>query len=83
MVDNELKTFLESQGYTNIKHVEGRGICALRRFLFTIGLCYGIDKDGYTGRYCYKFQDALYCILALKNWNGKGDPSGDWVKNKF
>lgn len=71
---------LRAEGYYNIKQVPDKGICALFRFAFTTGLVIGIDNIGYYGRYCYSNrQDA---IDALKNWDGQGDPQGNWIKYK-
>ena len=70
------------EGYFLICTKEGRGICALRKFAFTIGLCYGIDKLGYVGRYCYPKELALEAVRAFINWDGTGDPEGPWLKHK-
>lgn len=76
----ELKKLLESEGYTDIKEINGRGLCGLYRFIFTTGLVTGLDSTGYSGRYCYSSKaDAL---KALESWDGQEDPSGDWIKYK-
>jgi len=72
--------FLESEGYTEIREIEGRGLCGLKHFMFTTGLVYGMTKIEYEGRYCFeRFSDAKE---ALNNWDGKGDPTGPWIKHK-
>lgn len=77
---NNLKEFLEKEGYKEIREIPGKGVCALYRFIFTVGLVYNIDEFGYEGRYCYpNYSDALEALL---NWNGQEDPSGDWIKHK-
>lgn len=75
-----LRYFLESEGYTNLRQIEGRGWCGLRQFLFTSGLCYGLDTKGYKGRYCFAKPSEAFKSLA--SWDGKGDPEGDWIKHK-
>lgn len=66
--------------YFNIKHVPGKGLCGLMRYIFTVGLVYGIDKYDVEGRYCYSgMADAKE---ALGNWDGTGDPGGPWIKHK-
>ena len=76
----KLKTKLESDGYFDIKEIPNRGIVALLRFVFTVGLVYGIDENGYVGRYCYpSLRDAKE---GLNNWDGSNDPSGNWIKHK-
>lgn len=76
-----LRTILESNGYFNLKEIEGRGVCGLLRFMFTVGLCYGLSENEYNGRYCYSnLSDAKE---ALDNWDGVGDPKDVlWIKHK-
>ena len=71
---------LEEQGYFNLRHIEGRGLCGLFRFNYTIGLVYGMTNDEYIGRYCY--YDSMEAKQALKEWNGIKDPDGNWIKHK-
>lgn len=76
-----MKEELEKQGYTHLREVEGRGWCGLFNFIFTVGLCYGLDESGYRGRYCYP--DSLDAKQALKEWDGIGDPHDEfWIKHK-
>jgi hypothetical protein len=79
-----LREELTKEGYINLRVIEGRGICGLREFIFTIGLCEGLTNIGYSGRYCYsKEQNGLFnAILGLKLWDGKDDPTGPWIKYK-
>ena len=82
MDNRELIQRLESEGYYNIRYVQGKGLCGLREFLFTIGLCYGLEENSYAGRYCYPKHSATDSHIALTTWNGKGDPIGNWIKHK-
>jgi hypothetical protein len=76
----KLIDFLESQGYYNLKEIPNVGLCGLYRFAFTTGLVIGLQPIGYNGRYCYPLHaDA---VKALNEWNGHGDPSGEWIKYK-
>jgi hypothetical protein len=45
-------SFLEKQGYSNVRPIEG-GYVGLTRLLYTTGLCVGLDHYGYESRYCY------------------------------
>lgn len=48
--------------------------------LFTAGLFVGITPLGHEKRYCYaRMSDAL---VALRAWDGVGDPPGPWIKEK-
>lgn len=79
-LDNAFLNFLKKEGYFELKHIDNVGWCGLYRFAFTIGLVIGMNKYGYVGRYCYEhLSDAKE---ALKEWDGKNDPSGPWIKYK-
>lgn len=79
-MEKKLIDFLESAGYYNIKFIPNLGLCGLKRFAFTTGLVVGMDNYSYKGRYCYPIHaDA---VKAINEWNGVGDPSGEWVKYK-
>ena len=76
----KLIQFLETEGYYEIRNIDGQGLCGLRKFAFTTGLIIGIGQLTYVGRYCFPSeQDALN---ALNDWNGTGDPLGNWIKYK-
>lgn len=79
------RTALESDGFFQLKVVEGRGICGLYAFIFTTGLCEGIATNGFDsweGRWCYPHAYANDALLALILWDGKEDPKGRWLKYK-
>ena len=79
------RTTLESEGFFELRVIEGRGICGLMKFLFTVGLCEGIATNGFDsweGRWCYPHDCTIDAVLALKLWNGKEDPKGRWIKYK-
>lgn len=68
------------EGYKAIKFVPGRGHCGLTRMFFTSALCYGLDEKSYVGRYCYHTMSEAR--KALDEWDGSGDPTGNWIKHK-
>lgn len=70
---------LEDQGYTNINFIGGK-CYAILRFIFTTGLVVGIDSVGYESRYCYS--NHIDAVKALEEWDGTGDPTGNWIKQK-
>lgn len=71
---------LRAEGYSYVVEIEGRGLCGIMRQLFTVGLFYGLDLYSYGGRYCYPtLADA---VEGLLNWDGQGDPPGNWIKHK-
>lgn len=82
MDKEELLSFLEADGYKEIREVPGHGLCALYNFMFTLGLVVGLDSAGYKFRYCYPYERAFEAFVALKLWDGTGHPSGNWIKRK-
>ena len=79
---NNLKEYLEAEGYSQIKHIEGLGLCGIRPFIYTTAIVVGLNETGYKYRYCYPKNRALECVMALHVWDGKGDPQGNWIKRK-
>jgi len=76
----DLKAYLETEGYYEIKEIPRKGLCGLQKFIFTTGLVIGMEEHGYYGRYCYSTEsDALE---ALNKWDCEGDPVGPWIKYK-
>lgn len=67
-----------------VREIPGRGLCGLQHFIYTCGLLTNMRFDGvsyaYDARYCYPLLGDALC--ALREWDGKGDPPGDWVKEK-
>lgn len=80
MIQKEIIKKVESEGYFNCKVLPNRGIVGLYRYVFTIGLTYGIREYDYEGRYC--FESLSEAKEALDKWDGVGDPSGNWIKHK-
>lgn len=76
----ENKLLLQEEGYSQLREIEGRGICGLRSMVFTVGLFYGLDQLGYSGRYCYP--NIAEAVVSCLTWDGKGDPKGNWIKHK-
>jgi hypothetical protein len=66
------------------RRVPDRGVCVVQRFMVTCGLHVDMTIDGQTyenaQRYCY--HSASEAIEALRTWGGKGDPPGDWIREK-
>lgn len=80
MIREELKDFLTKEGYSYICEREGRGVCAIFKFMFTVGVVCGIDSTGYRGRWCYGSE--VEAVYAITQWDGVGDPPGNWIKDK-
>jgi len=68
------------EGYFEIREIPGNGICALMRFVFTVGLVVKIDPTGYERRYCYS--SLREAMDDINSWDGTGHPQGNWIKCK-
>ena len=77
-----LERVLRANGYYALRVLPNGQIAGLYNFIFTVGLCYNLDYSGYEGRYCYDKTDAKDAYNAIATWDGKGAPSGNWVKHK-
>lgn len=75
---------LEKEGYYNLRYVDGVGFVGLRNFIYTIGLCYGIEEWGYLGRYCYPKEFKEDALKGIEIWSGdvNVNPVGKWIKHK-
>ncbi len=84
-----LEQILLEEGYFELKEVNGK-VYGLYKFMFTIGLIcglkledvFGMNLPTYEHRYCYPYPKTEECILALKVYEGIGDPIGGWIKQK-
>lgn len=72
----------DKEGYYEFTVIPGKGLCAIRGFIYTVGLVIGLDETGYKERYCYPNEYVMDAVIALKNWNGEGYPPGNWIKRK-
>lgn len=79
-MDAELLAVLVENNYRNLREINGRGACGLLRMAYTVGLFYGLNKEYYEGRYC--FETWAEAEKSLNEWDGNGEPSGDWIKHK-
>lgn len=84
------KEILDNEGYFEYKEVNGK-VYGLYKFAFTVGLMCDLKLDSlfggmlivtYKHRYCYSYANLDECLLALKVYEGIGDPIGSWVKQK-
>lgn len=67
-------------GYSLARQTEQGVWLAVMPMLFTVGLFYNIDWIGYECRYCYETNiEAIYDFI---NWDGVGEPPGNWVAKK-
>jgi hypothetical protein len=80
MNKDQLFKYLETEGYSHLTEIPGRGICGVTRMIYTTGLVYGIDRYSYKGRYC--FETMAVAVQSLNEWSGADDPPGDWIKHK-
>src|SRR5436309_3043308 len=81
--DEGLKKLREMQYYFPRWLDENRW-AALMPFMFTVAIVWGFRGDGqglcYEDRWCY--HEPLRALLALREWNGAGDPEG-WHRHPY
>ena len=88
MTDDELKVQLKKEGFKEIRYVKGKGWCGIKGFMFTVGLCCGLDKLGWDHRYCYPPEQVMVPILQLLVWSKSEDEVTEdpqdpfWIKRK-
>lgn len=78
-MNTELKKYLESQGYTQLRETVEHGVVGILPFIFTAAIVCRMDMSEYGYRYCY--ENLSRASLALFAWDGKGHPYG-WIKRK-
>mgnify|MGYP003576196396 CR=1 FL=1 len=77
----KIEAVLKLEGYVCPKQLDDGRVIALMQFIFTVGLVVDIDERGnYAYRYCY--EKASEALSALCEWDGRGDPPGNWLKKK-
>jgi len=67
-LDPVLVLELIKNGYMDLKVVGELGVCGISRFMYTVGVCYGLDETGYQGRIC--FDSMQNAQLFLHDWDG-------------
>jgi hypothetical protein len=78
VIDEYLEKFLLDNDYTHLQVIDGR-VCGISRFIFTWGLCVGLNPVSFEYRYCFHtLQDAL---AALADFDGTQDPE-DFIVRK-
>jgi hypothetical protein len=72
-LDPMLVLELTREGYSDLKLCGDAGVCGVLRFMYTCGVCYGMDKDGRKGRFC--FDTMQNAQLFIKDWDGTTAPT--------
>ncbi len=71
MMNEETRTMIEGHGYTDLREINGL-ICGVHRYIYTCGVCVGLDETGYSARIC--FDTMQNAQLFLKDWDGGNAP---------
>lgn len=79
MTEAEQK-YYEGLGFRDLRVLPNGEVAGLLSFAFTVGIVVGVEKFGYRIRYCYpRYSEAR---KSLFEWDGNGDPPGEWIKAK-
>lgn len=78
-VPMDIDHLTELSGCSELQVVSGL-VCGLQKYKFTTAVVGGLGAKGHDRRYCDEFEaDARTSLL---NWDGRGHPSGPWIKCK-
>ena len=69
-----------SEFCSDFREVPEKGLCAIHRFIFTFGIVTNLNEISYAHKWCFDTKEEA--LIALKHWDGKGDPLGLWKKYK-
>lgn len=72
--------FLREQGYTHVRLMNNGEWIGCIKLLYTVALYVGLGEWGYRTRYCYENIGEI--MQALLEYEGEGDPPGNWIKEK-
>lgn len=81
LLDPAKAEFFQEMGYTGVCKINGR-VVGIMQFLFTWGLCVGLDEYGYVCRYCY--HSLHEAAQGLAEWirDGGDEPPPGYIKRK-
>jgi hypothetical protein len=71
---------LTEDGYRELRLLPTGEVAGLLPHIYTTGLFVGLTEHCWARRYCYEYYHNA--SDALKQWDGQGDPPGNWVKEK-
>ncbi len=80
LMDDKLKKCLDENGYLSVRELPNGKVAGIQQFIYTWGLCIGLDMYGIESRFCYSSFAEANAALAL--WDGHGFPPGYWIKQK-
>ncbi len=73
-------THTDLMEYHPLKRLATGELAGVYDYLYTAGLVVGIDPVGWRTRFCYETR--FQAEQALEQWDGRGDPPGNWIKQK-
>lgn len=71
---------LRSLGYEESRFLANGDAAGIQKMLFTWGLFVGLTEMSWRTRFCYETREDAR--MALRSWDGRGDPPGPWIKEK-
>ena len=80
MSEDQLLEFLQSQGYRELRRIDGV-LCGTLDYVTTRGLCVGLDALSCERRYCYQHRAEADAALEAYS-DPSGHPLGNWIKVK-
>ncbi len=70
----------EEQGYLGVQRLPDGSYATLTRLLTTLAICLGVDKTGWSRRFCYR--DITECLVAWEHLASKQDEPTGWIARR-
>ncbi len=67
-VQGDMMELWDQNGYHDIRFIPNVGYCGIHRFMFTTGVCCGLNESGYSFRFCFNY--VLDAVGFLNDWDG-------------
>lgn len=80
MTSLEIDNYLRANGYSMLMDKDSSKLCGIGQSIFTWDLYVNLDENGFSGKYMYETKGEA--IRAIIDWDGNGDPGGNWIKYK-
>lgn len=75
-----MEHLLEREGYIRVRQVKDGTLIGLLQMSFTMALVTNLDRNGYV--HIYSYANNFDAVDDFEEWNGEGDPLGNWIKRR-
>ena len=84
MTLEEAEAIAADNDYVCMRQLDDGSFIGVLKMLSTTALVYGVDEDGYAGRYCYpNVNDAIEDFAQVTKLDQHNEPENEkWIKHK-